>query len=382
MIGSSSSRLRRLDWLRGFAIAGMILIVSPGSWSHRYGFLEHADWNGWTPADIVFPLFLFSVGVAISLKSSQGVASNISISAVLKRTIILIALGLLLNALPNLDLQTLRLPGILQRIGLCYLLAMSICLCSGRAQNSRLTVPLILLAALALLIIYWVIMEYLPVSGVGSGHYDSHYNAAAYIDRWVFGLNHLWPYGTTEGVGVTYDPEGLLSSLPATVNVLAGVVVGLVFTQKENVVRWLPMLGLGVLLTLIGLGLDSVFSINKKLWSISFVFLSTGLSICLFAVMSALTTFNLKHLMLPLEILGSNAILAFILSTLLVAYSGFPFFAGVFEEPIALQSAAFNLVSEFVSDPVLASLICAIGILVLITVVLSPLHKKRIFLRI
>jgi predicted acyltransferase len=384
MSGSSSQRMVALDLLRGLAVAGMIVVVSPGSWSMAYAPLKHADWHGWTPADLVFPTFLYCVGMAIGLMVPRLTPADRSGSAlwlkVARRTALLILLGLVLNALPSFDLAHLRIPGILQRIGLCYALATVICvLTAGRGEGGRLAfnLPAAAIAAAALLVVYWALLAFVPVPGFGAGHLDSNGSLPAWIDRQVFTIPHLWIYGTTEGVGVTYDPEGLLSTLPATVNVLMGTIVARLAARPGGKIAWVA--ALGFLLIAAGLFLDHAVPINKRIWTPSFALLSSGISTIAFAGLDMLARSprgpGLGYL---LVVLGGNAILAFILSQLLGVFGGLPIMPGPAPSP---QGFVYALAMKAIADPYLASLACAVLVLACITAILIPLHKRGIHLR-
>src|SRR5438309_400143 len=221
-----SGRVEALDLLRGLAVAGMIVVVSPGDWTLSYAPLRHAEWNGWTPADLVFPTFLFCVGMAWGLSFPRREAGIAALWArIARRTALLILIGLVLNALPYFDLAHLRIPGILQRIAVCYLLTAVLTLVTARQRDGmlHLNATAIGIAAAVLLLGYWAMLRFVPAPGFGAGHLDSLRALPAWIDRSIFTTDHLWKYGTTEGVGVTYDPEGILSTLGALVNCLVGV---------------------------------------------------------------------------------------------------------------------------------------------------------------
>jgi len=211
---SRSSRLVSLDAFRGLTIAGMILVNNPGSWEHSYEPLTHAEWNGWTPADLVFPFFLFIMGVAITFsfrKPAPGYGDRRTFLRILRRTALLFVLGLALNVLTNSDgLSTLRIPGVLQRIALCYLAASLTFLCSGPRTQTALFG--------GLLVAYWLLLDLAPVAGHRPGWDDPETNLAAYLDRLLIGESHLYRE--------TWDPEGLLSSLPAVATTLLGVLTG------------------------------------------------------------------------------------------------------------------------------------------------------------
>lgn len=368
-----NQRLVALDLLRGLAVAGMILVVSPGSWSLVYAPLKHADWHGWTPGDLVFPTFLTCVGMAIGLMVPRLTPADRVSGAlwlkVARRTALLILLGLALNALPALDLATLRIPGILQRIALCYALATAICvLTAGRGEGGRLAFNLLAaaIAAAALLAIYWALIAFVPVPGFGAGRLDAEGALPAYVDRVVFTVPHLW------NQGVTYDPEGLLSTLPAAVNVLLGAIAARLAAQGRK--GW--VLVLGVVLIVAGLALDPVMPINKRLWTPSFALLSSGVATVVFVGLEV--AFRSRRGGYLLIVLGGNAILAFILSQLLGVFGGLPILPGAQPTP---QGYVYAQALKVIAEPYLASLACAVLVLGLITAILIPLHRRGIHLR-
>lgn len=384
MSNSSSQRMVALDLLRGLAVAGMILVVSPGSWEMTYAPLKHADWHGWTPGDLVFPTFLYCVGMAIGLMVPRLTRADRTSGAlrlkVARRTGLLILLGLVLNALPNFDLANLRIPGILQRIALCYALATAICVfAAGRGEDGRLRFNLAAaaVAAVGLMALYWALIAFVPVPGFGVGHLDSNGSLPAYIDRVAFTIPHLWRWGVTEGVGVTYDPEGLLSTLPATVNVLIGAIVASLAARGERKLMW--VLALGFFLIAGGLFLGHLIPINKRIWTPSFALLSSGIPTVAFVGLDMLSRSKRgPGLGYPLIVLGGNAILAFILSQLLGVFGGMDVMPGSDPSP---QGYVYALVMKVIADPYLASLACAVLVLGLITAILIPLHKRGIHLR-
>ncbi|MBV9109252.1 MAG: DUF1624 domain-containing protein, partial [Gemmatimonadetes bacterium] len=205
---SRPGRLRSLDVFRGVTIAGMLLVNNPGSWDHVYEPLDHAPWAGWTPTDTIFPFFLFIVGVAMTFSFAGQVERGQNRGRVFvkagRRSATLFGLGLLLAAFPyyTLDVGHLRIMGVLQRIALCFLLASAVYLFVPKRARPWV--------AITLLLGYWAAMTLVPVPGFGAGDLvDKDGSLAAFIDRMVFGTNHLW------AAAKTWDPEGLLSTLPA-----------------------------------------------------------------------------------------------------------------------------------------------------------------------
>lgn len=381
----TSPRLPSLDVLRGLAVASMILVVSPGDWNKAYTPLKHAPWDGWTLADMVFPTFLFSVGLAIALSFAK-IAQNRRGAGVkiARRALTLIALGLVLNALPYFDLPHLRLPGILQRIALCYTLATTLCLATARMDpdaGSTVNRRALLVAMAVVLLGYWAVLAWVPVPGIGAGHLDPGGNLPSWIDRGVFTVPHLWPYGTDAAGAVVYDPEGLLSTLPATVNVLVGVLAGMALKASKS---RLNLLVAAVLLMMAGLALDPVLVINKRIWTSSFALLSSGFSLAVLVVLSVLLDQGPaalpQALSFPFRVLGGNAILAFTLSQSLSAIGGVPFIVTA-QGRMTPQAWGDGLAGAVIADPYLASFACALGILSLVVLALLPLHRRGLHVR-
>jgi predicted acyltransferase len=378
-------RLVALDVLRGLAVAGMILSNSPGSWTLRYRQLDHAPWNGFTATDMVFPTFLFSVGMAVALafpRPFSAADKARSWSRLAKRALSLIALGLFLNFLGDLSLSHLRIPGILQRIGLCYALGTGLVLITLRRRGDGLAAinrGAVSAAILLLLAGYWALLRFVPVPGYGAGHLDPAGNLAAYVDRAVWTVPHLWPYGTDAAGAVVYDPEGLLSTLPATANLLFGMLAGAAWKQApEQRTAWL-IGAAGAVLIVAGLLLDPVLPINKRIWTSSFALLSSGISAVVLAVLTvALESAAARTIAMPLRVLGGNAMLAFVLSILLGIFGGYAILRGGTLTP---QGWGLEMAEKIIATPMLASLACAIAILALITAAIWPLHKRAIHWR-
>ncbi len=208
-------RLLSLDVFRGITVAAMVLVNNPGTWRAVYGPLRHADWHGWTPTDLIFPFFLFIVGVAIPFGLGRRLDADHGrgqvVRKVLRRALVIFLLGLVLHAISSMDLATIRIPGVLQRIAVCYLVASLVFLTFGRGAP--------LLIATIALFGYWAALTLIPVPGFGAGDLSKEGNLAAWIDRSVLGA-HIWR------VGRVYDPEGILSTIPAIATTLLGVLTG------------------------------------------------------------------------------------------------------------------------------------------------------------
>jgi predicted acyltransferase len=375
-------RLVALDLLRGAAVAGMILANSPGSWAHGYAPLLHADWHGWTLTDMVFPTFLFSVGMAIGLSFPRSLSSagerRLFWTRALRRVAALIGLGLLINALPTFDLAHLRLPGVLQRIALCYLCALALVVATARRDADGRTAVrdgAIAGAIVAILLLYWALLAFVPVPGFGPGRLDPTGNLSAWIDRVVLTVPHLWSEAVNDAGETVYDPEGLLSTLPAIANVLFGLLAVAAYRRGIAPTR---LAVFGAVILLLGTWLHPLLPINKKIWTSSFVLVSSGFSVVLLALLIALSrSGSAQRAMTPLLVFGGNAILAFVLSQLLGVFGSLLLLAGG-QTP---QEWGFATALAMTGDAKLASLLCAVAILLLILAVLVPLHRRGIHLR-
>lgn len=293
------SRVVSLDAFRGLTIAAMILVNNPGSWSAIYWPLDHAHWHGWTPTDLVFPFFLFMVGMALpfSRRTSAGQA--------LRRAAVLFGLGLLMAAYPRFDLATVRIPGVLQRIGACYLAAWA----ARRAFGWRGQV----FAVTVICALYWFLMTRVPVPGVGPPSLEPAANLGAWLDRLLL-PGHLWKQSRT------WDPEGLLGTLPALATTLLGGLAGeWLRSDRSADSKTAGLLGGGLLLTLAGLAWHPWFPINKSLWTSSYVLFTAGMAAYLFGLVYWIAD-GRGHVAWakPFVAYGRNAIFVFVASGLLL----------------------------------------------------------------
>jgi predicted acyltransferase len=394
------SRLLSLDALRGLTIAGMILVTDPGTYSAVFPPLHHAAWQGVTPTDMIFPTFLFIVGVSLvfSLHSrlSRGATSVQVIFHILRRTFLLIVLGLLVNGFPFYDLHHLRIPGILQRIALCYaaasLLYLGITSTNHDAGSERPSTPVRTIAILAgiiatILIGYWALLRLVSVPGFGAARYDSLGYLGAYIDRNVFGVRHLWAWGLTPGYGVTYDPEGILSTLPALTNTLLGVLVGVGLGASCNRrIVAANMILFGTLLFAVSWPLSALMPVNKRIWTSTFALLSGGVSLLALGILYRLMDCapSIPRWLEPMlnfaRIFGTNAIAAFVLSSIITAGLDAIYLPsqGV---AVSLHQAGYQYLFASWLPSRIGSLAYALAIVALNAALLYPLYRKRIFLR-
>ena len=383
-----NSRLVSLDVFRGIIIAGMILVTDPGTYSAIYPQLRHADWMGATATDMIFPALLFMVGfsIVLSIKSrlSHHMPNRKVVLHMFYRTIILIILGLAINGFPFYDWHNLRLPGILQRIALCYLLCglFYLYMIKPISQNN---IPKLLIPIVILLVGYWLMLFLIPVPGVGAYHLDSFGNLPAYVDRSIFGINHLWFYGTTPGIGITYDPEGLLATIPAIASTLIGVLTAQYWlnTADNQSKKIIKASITGVILIVAALVLDKYFPINKRIWTSTFVLLSGGVSLLVFTFVYIIVDIKKwrkwSYLFL---VLGSNALLAFILSNVIITLLDLIKIHSSFSPTeLSLHKWGNQLSLSTGLSPINASLLYAIVLVLLNTLIILPLYKKNILVR-
>lgn len=299
-------RLQALDVFRGMTIALMILVNTPGSWSYVYAPLEHASWHGCTPTDLVFPFFLFVMGVAMpySLRHFDHKLSSAVGVKILKRVLLIFLIGLALNFFPfKTGLSDLRIFGVLQRIAITYGIAAILCLCLNR-------IKLILLSGM-LLIGYWLLLL-----GFSIGEpYSLEGNLVRFVDLAVIGAGHMW-----HGKVIAFDPEGLLSTLPAVVTVLIGYLAGHYIQFQADLRQAVYKTTLaGIVAVVAGWVWGVVFPINKSLWTSSYVLYTSGLaliilSFCLYVV----DVKGYKKWSMPFYVFGRNSLFIYVISIIWV----------------------------------------------------------------
>ncbi len=304
---SKKLRFESLDVFRGMAIAAMILVNNPGSWNHVYPPLLHAEWHGFTPTDLVFPAFLFIVGVAMAFslaKYTDGSRPKRSVyGRILRRSAILFALGLLLNGFYQYDWENMRIMGVLQRISLAYLISSLLVLQFSLRKQTIL--------AVAILLAYQAAMQLIPVPGFGAGNLSAEGNFGASVDRAILGTQHLLKGGQ-------FDPEGLFSTLPAVVTVLVGYWTGFWMRRQKIEPRTSVSLVIAGLSCLVFGGLwGSIFPINKALWTSSYVVFSAGWCLLLLAFCyHFIEVLGQQKWGFPFRVMGLNAIFLFVASGL------------------------------------------------------------------
>src|SRR4051812_42444955 len=380
---NATARMFSLDAFRGMTVAGMILVNNPGTWSAIYSPLEHAAWHGWTPTDLVFPFFLFIVGVSITLALGRraevaGSKRDLYLKIV-RRSVIIFALGLFLAAFPFynftthtfIDLSALRIPGVLQRIAVCYLFASVIFLNTDWRKQ--------IYVVAGLLIAYWALMALVPVPGFGAGALDSKEgNLAAYVDRAVIGVGHIWRQAKV------YDPEGILSTLPAIATTLCGVLTGhLLRSRRSGVEKVAAMFVAGSACVVAGWAWNYWFPVNKALWTSSYVMLTAGMALQLLACCYWLIDLKgYRRWSLPFVIFGTNALAVFFLTGLFAKLLGIIKFTGADGKQAALQTVIFRNLFATWAAPVNASLAFALCFVLLWLGLMAILYRRGIFIKV
>ena len=400
LTSTAQERLASLDAFRGFAIAGMVLVNNPGDWSHLYSQLAHAAWHGWTFTDWIFPFFLFIVGVSMTLSTGRRLALGDHRAALLlglaRRAVVIFLVGFTLNLIPYFNWDAVRIPGVLQRIALCTLLAAPLVLwCGWRGQAKAL---------IALFVGYAVLMLAVPVPGpdgvVATGLLQPGRDTGAWLDRALLS-GHLWVQSKT------WDPEGLLSTLPAVGTVLFGVLTGhLLAWRAEAAHKTVWMLLAGLALLWLGAILDVVLMpINKALWTPSYAVFMAGWALLVFGAFfwlmdgapQARVRSTAARLFQPLVIYGMNALFIFALSGFIAKMMGFIKIPVASAEAAGLAGAAGTTMQAHASislkawlyaplkglplEPVQASLLWALLFNAVMFVVAWAMWKKRWFIK-
>ena len=378
---TAPARLASLDAFRGFTIAAMVLVNNPGDWSNLYSQLAHAEWNGWTFTDLVFPFFLFIGGVAMALSLGRLAEAGADKPALLvklaKRALLIFAIGFALNLIPHFNFGTVRIPGVLQRIALCTLLAAPIVVyCSWRAQLAWIV---------ALLTLYSVLMLWVPVPGIGPGVLEPGKDMGAFIDRLLLD-GHLWARVKT------WDPEGLLSTIPALCSQLIGVLAGRWLLSNVSLPeKTVWMLLAGLLLLWLGTILDVILMpINKSLWTPSYCLLASGWALLLFAAFYWFLDAS-SHLALrataarwckPFTIYGMNALFIFAFSGLVAKMRMFIKIAQPDGTELSLGALSYAPVRALDLAPVNTSLLYALLFNAAMFVIAWVMWRKRWFVKV
>ncbi len=391
-------RLLSLDVFRGITIAGMLLVNDPGTWGAIYPPLEHAEWNGWTPTDLIFPFFLFIVGIttylSINSRRAHGAEDGAIIRQIIRRGLIIYALGFLMALSPGYQWGEIagiahpsvweriayrwdhvRIMGVLARIGIVYIIAALICYKTTMKQQ--------VVIAACILYGYWFAMTLLPVPGTG-GTLGAHLigtkdqNLAAWLDRQILGMKHIWIGG------VTFDPEGPMSTIPAIATAILGYLCGRwIGTARALLEKMSGLFAVGSIAMMVGLMWNWSFPINKNLWTSSYVVFTAGMACVILATCMCIVDYlNIRGWTKPFVVFGVNPIVAFVGSGMFarliytlwrVDYNG---------KQVSIQSVIYEKAFHSWLPDRLASLAFAVAFVLLWYGILAWMYRKKIFLKV
>jgi len=359
-----SQRLISLDFFRGFTIAAMIVVNDPGSWSYVFPPLRHAEWHGATPTDLVFPFFLFIVGVSIVLALSKIKNSTSTVYLkIIKRTIILFGIGILLALFPNFDFSNVRIAGVLQRIALVYFFCSFIYLHSNKSHQIWI--------GTFCLIIYWIFMKHVPFGDSIIGVLEPGNNFAAWVDQFI-----------TPGrmYRETWDPEGFFSTIPAIATGISGMFCGHLILNKSKSLKdkIILMYLVGSVCLCLGMLWDFSFPINKHIWTSSYVLFSSGLAMIFLASCMWIIDHKKTHSYTKFGVVfGSNAIFAYVLHSILGRVFRIPVING---NGIQKTWMDFGLSTDL--DPQIFSFLWALFYTFIIYLIVHEMYKRKIFIKI
>ncbi len=370
---AGSSRLLSLDVFRGATIASMMLVNNAGNWNAVYPPLRHSAWHGWTFTDTIFPFFLWIAGVSMTLSFAKRLDRNDSrarlLTHTLQRAATIFLLGMFLNLFPLFQLSTVRIPGVLQRIAVCYLIAGFIFLYTSLRGQIVWTA--------SLLFVYCALMKLVPVPGFGSGILEKEGNFAQYVDQLVLS-GHMWASSKT------WDPEGIVSTLPAIATMLFGILTGHLLRSRftpESKTAWLMVMGT----CLMGAGLIWAWwlPINKPLWTSSYSLLMAGMAANVFGCCYwVIDIKGYRRWSRPLAVYGMNAITVYVLAGLLSKLSSFIKVASTDGTTITAGKWVYENIYAPLASPVNASLLYALTYVAILYAVSWFMYRMKWFVRV
>lgn len=394
-------RWAAVDDLRGLSVIAMLLSLTPGAWEHAYGWLVHVKWEGWNLIDMVAPGFLFCVGIVMpaalrrrmsppgrpksDFQSAQHEGTSVNAGRsrvaghVLARALALVLLGLVINAYPDFDLARLRLPGVLQRIGVSYALVGLYVLVASPSGPLLLISPTRMAAvAAAVLLSYWGLLYFVPVPGYGAPRFDPVGSWPAVVDRALFTVPHMFRWWPVDGK-VVFDPDGLLSVYPTCALILLGVATATAWPAWQRPAR--NAIAAGVVLVALALALQGVCPIVKNIWTSTFVLFSGGVALMLLGVATLLQHQRpAQPLLFPLRVFGANPLLAYLLCFLIAPVLDANLIPHAIHGQVSLRWGSQLLLSAL--DPQLASLLFGVAYLAFLFPILLLAHQHRWFLKI
>lgn len=387
LVNSSAARIRSIDILRGICVALMIFLNNPGDWAFVYEPLEHAPWNGITPTDLVFPCFIFVMGITlyISLRKGELAFSSKTFKKMLRRSILLFLLGMSISWLGNYftilfnftkheaftqraiaaftQMEDIRIPGVLQRLAVCSLM--------GYFVAVLVPVKHWLKLAFAILLLYYIILF------IGNGYELSSNNIIVRIDTLFLGPSHIYT-----GKGIPFDPEGLLSNMPCIAQIILGLYAGKMLTEKMVLKeKLLRLLKYGALLGLAGLALSFYIPFNKNIWSPTFVLFSSFTSIAALVVLTWVVTPSTKSKWCTyFEAFGVNALFLYLLGEFISAITE-TIVVNLDNRTDCVKGFIFNTFREATANPYIASILYSAIFLIVFLIIGMQLYKRRIFIK-
>ncbi len=361
----NNERLISLDAFRGFTIAAMILVNNPGDWNNVFAPLLHKDWHGITVTDLIFPFFLFIVGVSIALAYTKrveaGAPKGDMYQKIVFRSLKIFAVGLLLNLFPMFNFGELRVAGVLQRIAIVFLFSAFFFLNFKWKRQA--------IIGGAILVLYWLAMVLIPTPGYGKAMLEPGINLAAYLDSFLL-PGKMW-----QG---TWDPEGLLSTIPAIATGISGLLAGTLLVSRkpqEEKIIWLFVAGFIALS--IGHAWSWFFPINKNIWTSSFVMVTSGLALLTLATVIYLVDVRgFRKIAHPGVVFGSNAITIYVLADVFSFFTG-----GIKLFGASMKQHLLDLFYVLGATPKFSSLLYAILLILLLYIPAWWLHRKKIFIK-
>lgn len=369
----TNTRLTSLDFFRGATVALMIMVNDPGNWGIKYYQLSHAKWEGCTITDLIFPFFLFIVGVSISLAFNKALTKGLSKKDLfiksLKRGGIIFLLGVFLNLFPNFNFSELRIPGVLQRIALVYIAASTIFIYASKKSQY--------LWFGGILIGYYIIMTFVPVPGIGGATLDPINNFSAWFDRFFF-EGYLGRRGQGQ-----YDITGIFTSIPAIASALSGFFVGHLLANKKSndnaKVIWMFIVGCSIML--LGWVFSFEFPIIKNLWTSSYVLYSSGIAIICFATSYwFLDVLKYKKFVKPFMAFGTNALIAYFGASIIGDLTSIQFIE-TNDALLSIREWAYNALT-LIFNPYNASFAYSILNTTVVFIPIWWLYKKKIIIKV
>jgi len=366
-------RLMSLDVFRGATIAAMLLVNDPGTWNAVYAPLLHAPWHGWTFTDVIFPFFLWITGVSMTLSTAKRISLGAGRADLMlhafRRSVIIFAIGLFLAGYPYFNFSSIRIPGVLQRIAVCYLIAAAIYLTTTIRGQIQWTG--------GLLVLYWLLMRLYPVPGYGPGVLEKDGNFAQYIDSLLLS-GHMWASSKT------WDPEGIVSTLPAIATTLFGILTGHILRARKTPAEktaWMFVMGNALLFY--GALMSLWLPINKNLWTSSYSVFMAGLAANAFAFCYwVIDVMGFRKWALPFKIYGMNAIIIFALSGLLGKTALIVKITESDGSRISVWAYVFRHAFAPLASPINASLIFALTYVVLFFGLAYVMYRREWFIKV